>query len=114
MTAEVVILWRAPSPSSKEPEREILEGFSPDAYPGNGPYFATEYSIADDWSNHYRKGLQQIHLAKGAFDRLVTEGVVVADGYYPKGQSWHVPNEELSRFNKALEQALLHLYQPGI
>src|SRR5438093_441422 len=101
MDSDVVILWRAPSVFSRYPEREVVDGFSPSDYPGNGPYFATDLRIALDWAYHYRRGLQQIHLDRTLFDRLVNEGILAPDGYYGQGQSWHVPNEKLDRFNLA-------------
>ena len=102
---EVVDLFRAPSGS--RPQSQILDelqnGFNSANYPGNGPYFATDKSIAEAFQGHYGNGLQQIRIPKAKYDELVAQGVIQPDGYYSSG-SVHVPANLLDAFNEALKQ----------
>ncbi|MFY9253694.1 MAG: hypothetical protein WAO83_09580 [Fuerstiella sp.] len=102
---EVVDLFKAPSGS--RPQSQILDelqnGFNSANYPGNGPYFATDKSIAEAFQGHYGNGLQQIRIPKAKYDELVAQGVIQPDGYYSSG-SVHVPANLLDAFNEALKQ----------
>lgn len=107
-----VILWRAPPSECKDPERELREGFDANAYPGDGPYFATYRKIAEEFRRCYDNGMQEIHLSPAVFEQLVAQGVMQPDGYYPDGESWHVPPHELARFNAAVRQGTGNRFLP--
>ena len=98
-----VILWKAPQPR-RLAEKEMTEGFDPQSYPGNGPYFATVKEIAEGFANIYGNGLQEIHLAKTVFDGLVMSDVIVADAFYDVDESYYVPAVKLVEFNEAIKK----------
>lgn len=101
-SSDEVTLWRGVSPRQQDPEREVIDGFSADDYPGDGPYFATDRRIAEEFAACYRRGLQELHVPQAVFDKLVLHGHVQPDGYYPAGQSWCVPPNRLPEFNAAI------------
>jgi len=98
-----VILWKAPQPG-RLAEKEMTDGFDPQLYPENGPYFATVKAIAEGFANIYGNGLQEIHLAKTVFDDLVASGVIVADAFYDINESYYVPAVRLVEFNESMKQ----------
>ena len=106
-----VILWKAPQPG-RPAEREIIDGFDPQLYPGNGPYFATVKAIAVGFSNIYGNGLQEIHFSRAVFDDLVARGVIVADTFYDPNESYHVPAARLTEFNEAMKQGRCFYEKP--
>ena len=110
--ADLVKLWKAPSPSCLYPEKEVREGFDPVNYPGLGVFLATEKSVAEGFEKCYEKGLQEIPLSQAVFDTFVKQGILQADLYYPFGQAWHVPEDALEEFNEALKSAGLGQYHP--
>jgi Pretoxin HINT domain len=105
----VVSLWKAPAPG-RNAAGEVVNGYEPTEYPGDGPYFATRRSIAESFQDSYENGLQEIRIPKARFEQLVAEGVIQPDGYYAPGQSWHVPSERLPAFNQAIMEGPPNLY----
>jgi hypothetical protein len=77
-------LWRAPTQRCGDPLGEVQLGFAPADYPGKGLFFATHRPIAESFQFHYRNGLQELFMPQVEFERLVLNGVVVADMLYPK------------------------------
>src|SRR5947209_3343680 len=109
--ADEVVLWKAPQPG-RDPGKELIEGFEPRDYPGNGPYFTTVRAIAEGYLRHYGAGLQVIYLPRELFAELLRQGIIVADPLYPDGESYHVPPAGLAVFNAALAQGPPNEYQP--
>lgn len=107
-----VVLWRAPSPECADPAREIGEGFEPERYPGDGPYFATYKQVAEEFQRCYGNGMQEIHLPQMLFDTMIEQGFLKPDGYYPPGQSWHVTADDLPAFNAAIKHGEPNRYYP--
>jgi hypothetical protein len=105
-----VVLWRAPSAACLDPGREMREGFDPAHYPGEGVYLASDKHLALDFQRCYRNGLQEMHLPTDAFEKLLEQGVIRPDGYYPPGQSWHVAQEQIPAFNEAMSHAPVARY----
>jgi hypothetical protein len=99
---DVVALWRAPSAGCVEPAREVVEGFDTIRCPGNGVYFATYLPLALEFQRCYGNGLQEIKLNKELFKKLVDDGVMQPDYYYPEGQSWHVPSDRIPELNETI------------
>lgn len=106
-----VVLWKAPQPG-RDPAREIAGGFEPRMYPGNGPYFTRDKTLAVVYQRHYLAGLQEIHLPRVLFEDLLTRGMVVEDPMYPPGISYHVPPLGLSEFNAAINQGSPNVFHP--
>jgi hypothetical protein len=104
-SAGEVTLWRAPSPKCRDPQREIRDGFDPADYPGEGLFFASHRLVADAFLGYYLNGLQELHVDETLFAELVAQGVILPDGFYPAGQSWHVLPADIDAFNKAWQQA---------
>jgi hypothetical protein len=98
-----VALWKAPQPG-RDAAREICDGFDPKDYPGNGPYFTTVRTIAEEYLKVYQAGMQLVHLPRLSFDELTRKGVIVPDPFYPDGESYHVPPAGLVLFNAAMQQ----------
>ena len=98
-----VILWKAPQ-LGRRAEQEIVDGFDPQQYPGNGPYFTTVKAIAEGFASIYGNGLQEIHFSRMVFDNLVARGVIVADTFYDPNESYCVPAARLTEFNEAMKQ----------
>lgn len=105
-----VVLWRAPRPGCRYPEREVLGGYEPADYPGAGVFFARYKPIADSFRQCYQNGLQEIRMSLELFDMLVEQGVMEPDTYYPSGQSWHVPSARLPAFNRIVQQGKQNVY----
>ena len=80
----------------------MVEGFDPVHYPGDGVYFTTNLPLALEFQRCYGNGLQEIKLPTELFKKLVEEGVMQPDYYYPGGQSWHVPPDRIPELNKAV------------
>src|SRR5947208_1261639 len=103
-----ITLWKAPQPG-RDGAREVLVGYDPADYPGNGPYFALEQDLAEDWQAFYQNGLQEIHLARSVFDSLVNQGLIQSDAY-SQGRACHVLPAGLPAFNAAVRQATPSVY----
>ncbi len=99
----VVTLWKAPAPGRLGLADEVVNGFAPSRYPGNGPYFATDKTIALEFRSSYNNGLQEINIPRSVFDQLVQKGVIKVDGLYQRGRSWRVPPRGLGEFNEAIK-----------
>ena len=106
-----VILWKAPQPSRRA-EQEIVDGFDPQLYSGNGPYFTTVKAIAEGFASIYGNGLQEIHFSRAVFDDLVARGVIVADTFYDPNESYYVPAARLTEFNEAMKQGRYFYEKP--
>ena len=104
LSSAEVILWRAPSQSCLDPEKEITEGYDPQHYPDDGPYFSIDGKIAQEFSFCYARGLQEIHMAKTTFEELLSRGIIQGDMFYDPGICWHVPSSGLPVFNEALNK----------
>ncbi len=107
-----VTLWRGVPPNCRDPAGEVVNGYAAVDYPGNGPYFATERQIAHAFAFSYGCGIQELHIPRPLFEALVIQGVILADRYYPPGQSWHVPPGGLADFNAAIQQGTPNHYHP--
>jgi hypothetical protein len=110
-SVDEVILWKAPQPN-RDPARELADGFDPQIYPGNGPYFTTVRAIAEDYQTHYHAGLQVIRLPRRVFQALIDQGIVVPDPLYAENESFHVPPAGLLSFNTAMQQGSQNEFQP--
>ena len=111
-SSDVVTLWKAPGKGRTGAASEVTNGFDPAKYPGDGPYFATDKSIAESFQRSYGNGLQEINIPRSKFDELVNKGVIKVDGYYDAGKSWHVPADRLAEFNEAIGQGPANQFHP--
>ena len=109
-----VTLWRAPPSSCQDPGREVLAGYAAEDYPGDGLYVASDKQIAIAFAECYGNGLQEIHVPGALFQTLVEKGVVQVDGFYPAGQSWHVPPAGLIEFVEAIRRGTPGRYHPPL
>jgi hypothetical protein len=121
-------LWKAPAKDAgpgitrrgdwmvpRDPEAEVQQGFDPDLYPGNGPYFGmgdAGRALAEDWAEYYQNGLQEFSMPSSEYDSLVEQGIIQPDPYYPPGVSVHVPPEGLPGFNDAITEGSPNVYHP--
>jgi hypothetical protein len=108
---EEVILWKAPQ-RGRPAVQEIVEGYALEVYPGNGPYFAANQEIAEEFRTAYENGMQKIIIPKGLFEKLLGQGVIKADTLYAEGQAYHVPAVGLGLFNAAVKQGTPNEYIP--
>ena len=106
----VVTLWKAPQAGRSGGAEEVVHGYSPTQYPGMGPFFSTERSVAESYRYHYQNGLQEIKIPKHVYDGLVRDGIVRVDGL--EHASIHVPAEGLGIFNAALRLGPPNAYYP--
>ena len=111
-TGDEVTLWRAPSLACRDPAREVLHGYEPSDYPGNGPYFTAVKDIAKGFAACYGRGMQELHMPRDLFETLIQRGDVQPDGWYGPGESWHVPPGGLAEFNAAIAQGTANKYDP--
>ena len=86
-------------------------GFDPKDYPGDGPYFALDKALAEEWQEVYENGLQEIHLARSVFEELQIRGLIKDDLHYP-GRACYVLPDGLPAFNAAILQATPGVYSP--
>ncbi len=107
-----VTIWRAPSPHCRHPAREIIDGFDPADYPGNGLYLATDQLLAESFQPCHGNGLQEMFMPRDLFDDLIDRGIIQPDGYYAPGRSWHVLPADLAAFNAAIRQGTPNRYHP--
>ena len=108
---DCVKLFKAPQRGRTGVEDEVIEGFSKERYPGDGPYFTTDEATAvNDYQYHYENGLQEIRIPRSEYDRLVKEGKIVIDGL-EKG-AVNVPAKYLDEFNEVLKQGPENIYHP--
>ena len=105
-----ITVWKAPQ-KGRDAAREIVRGFDPNLYPGDGPYLALEQTLAKKWQEIYENGLQEFHLARPIFEELARKGWIRDDFYFP-GRSCHVLPEGLTAFNEALQQGTPNTYTP--
>jgi hypothetical protein len=87
----------------------VAVGFDPNDYPGDGPYFALERALAEDWRKIYQNGLQEFHLPRQVYDALVNRGWI-KDDYYTPGRACHVLPGGLAAFHAATRQATPAVY----
>jgi hypothetical protein len=107
---EEVTLWKAPQ-AGRNPAAEVMTGFDPVEYPGDGPYFALDRELAEEWQRIYGNGLQVFHIPRALYDDLLRQGVIRPDAYYP-GRSCHVLPSGLSAFNNSIAQGSPNVYLP--
>jgi hypothetical protein len=107
--SDEVILWKAPQ-TGRPAAQEVVMGYAPETYPGNGPYFAAYEEIAEEFRRAYENGMQKIHLPRGLFVELLAQGVIKADALYSEGQAYHVPAAGLGLFNEAIKQGTPNQY----
>ena len=109
-----VNLWKAPQRGNPNPADEMINGFDPAKYPGDGPYFGVGdegHSIAAGFQNSYQNGMQQISMPQSAYDDLLNSGTIKPDPHYPSG-SIHVPPSGLPSFNQGIQQGPPNVYIP--
>ena len=107
---DIVSLWKAPQRGRTGVQDELIEGFSRDRYPGDGPFFSTKRSVAEKYKYHYENGLQEVRMRRSEYDGLVREGVIKPDAL--EDASVHVPEEVLDRFNEVLKQPPGNVFHP--
>lgn len=105
-----VILWKAPQ-RGRDATREMIVGFDADLYPGDGPYFALDKEVAMEFKKIYRNGLQEIHVPRALFEKLVQENIIIWDVFYA-GRACYVPPNGLVEFNSAMQQGTPSRYHP--
>ena len=108
---EFVTLWKAPAARRTGAADEVIEGFDPKRYPGEGPFFATERSVAEKYMRQYDNGLQEIHILKSDYDKMVRDGIIQTDTL--ERASVHIPEEGLGVFNEALKRGPENVYHTG-
>lgn len=106
-----VILWKAVQPG-RDAVAELAKGFDPQLYPGKGPHFSADRALAESFREHYRAGLQEIHLPLTLFEELFARGVILEDPFYPQGKSYYVPAMGLTEFNQAMCQGSPNVFWP--
>jgi len=106
-----VVLWKAAQPG-RDAAGELAKGFDPQLYPGKGPYFSPDRSLAESFQKHYQAGLQEIHLPQPVFEDLLSRGIILEDPFYPQGKSYHVPPSGLAEFNRAMRQGSPNVFWP--
>ncbi len=109
-SVDEVILWKAPQPG-RLATQEIVDGFDPQDYPGDGPYFTTDRSIAETFKKNYGNGIQEIHVPKVEFEGLVNKGIILKDSLYDPGISFHVPPLGLGEFNEAIKKGTPNVFE---
>jgi hypothetical protein len=109
---EEITLWRAPSAGCTDAALEIVEGYQAERYPGKGVYVASNRLVAEDFRRCYANGMQELHLPRPVFDRLVKAGIIQPDSYFPEGQSWHIPPDGVATFNEAIRLGNANVYHP--
>ena len=99
--ADEKTLWKAPQ-KGRDARKELMDGFDPNDYPGDGPYFAFEREFAERWAKVYQNGLQEVRLSRLVFEELARQGLIMEDSYYP-GQACHVLPAGLGVFNESIK-----------
>ena len=107
---DFVSLFKAPQGGRTGVAQEVVEGFSPGRYPGNGPYFSTDPAIVAEYMFHYRNGMQEIRIPRHLYDEMLGDGVIVRDTF--EVNSVYVPARGLDRFNETLRQGPPNVYYP--
>jgi hypothetical protein len=51
-------------------------------------------------------------MPRDLFETLIQRQIIQVDGFYPAGQSWHVPPDGLPEFNAAIRQGCPNYYWP--
>ena len=108
---EEAILWKAPQ-QGRPVVQESVAGYALETYPGNGPYFAANQEIAEEFRTAYENGMQKIFIPKGLFEKLLDQGIIEADPLYAEGQAYYVPAVGLELFNAAIKQGSPNEYIP--
>jgi RHS repeat-associated protein len=111
---ELVTLWKAVPPrrTAAIAEEEVKSGFPVNRYPGMGPFFSLEKSVAEKYRYHYQNGMQEIILPKSHYDRMFSSGLIKIDGL--EQSSVHVPASGLDRFNQAIQLGPANKYHPEV
>jgi hypothetical protein len=109
--SEEIVLYKAPQSGRVAPQ-EVVDGFDPELYPGNGPYFTIDRKIAEGFQETYCNGMQEIYLPKTLFEEFIGRGIIRLDLYYRAGQSYHVPASGLRLFNEAIKLGTPNVYNP--
>ncbi len=104
----IVKLWKAPQRGRTGAAQEVVDGYDPSRYPGDGPFFSRDKGTAQKYQYHYENGLQEINVPRSEYDRLTTEGVIRRDGL--ENQSVHVPATGLEAFNEAIKSGPSNRY----
>ena len=107
-------LYKAPLRGRSTAADEVVNGYSPANYPGNGPHFSSTRTLAEEFQFRYQNGLQEINIPSNRFDELVAEGIIQPDPEYSLGYSWFVPAENLPAFNQAIQTGGPNVYTPQL
>ncbi|MCM8541265.1 MAG: hypothetical protein NE328_13405 [Lentisphaeraceae bacterium] len=98
---ETVTLFKAPQ-KGRDGAKEVVEGYDPKTYPGEGPFFSTEKGVSEKYQYHYQNGLQEINIPKKEYDNLVEKKVIQKDTL--EKNSVNVPEKDLEKFNEAIKK----------
>jgi hypothetical protein len=101
-----------PPQNGRIASQEVVDGFDPEQYPGEGPYFATVRKIAEGYQETYGNGMQKIFLPRVLFEELLRQGIIRPDMCYEAGQCYHVPASGLRLFNEAMKLGTPNVYEP--
>ena len=109
-----VSLYKAPPPSRPQSEilNELTNGFDPNNYPGDGPFFARNLKAAADFQFNYQNGMQTFTMPEDSYLSLINNGVIVPDPNLPPGEAVHVPPKGLDKFNEAIKEGSPNTYKP--
>jgi hypothetical protein len=109
--SEIVDLWKAPQPGRSGAAGEVVDGFLPENYPGEGVFFALAEAKAGEYRFNYQNGMQRVRIPRALYDQLVQEGVILPDENLPNS-AIRVPPDKLPRFNEAMRQGPPNEYSP--
>jgi len=104
----VQTLWKAPQRGRAGAQQEMIDGYSAKNYPGDGPFFSTDRSVAEGYQRHYENGLQEVKILQKKYDQMANDGTIQTDSL--EKASVHVPESGLGRFNDALQQGPSNTY----
>ncbi len=97
---DTVTLWKAPRPSNSNAAAEVVDGYSPNDYPGDGAFFSLDRSVAQKYQFHYQNGLQSIQMPRKVFEQMIKVGVIQNDFY--ERDSVNIPASGLKQFNSQI------------
>ncbi len=109
---DVVDVWKAPQRTRTDALDEVVNGFDPGRYAGDGPYFALDPAVARVWQQNYQNGMQHIRITRSDYDSLVSREIIQPDGYYAPGRSIHILEGGLADFNEAIRRGPANSYVP--